>query len=103
VGPGVSSTTKLRDQTAYFKYDGARGDAMLAALDKATEAIAGGDAQGGDKKARKLYRTARDWLTRYVDTTHVLQSAGTIPEGTATFLVDGATALIEELDKLIDP
>jgi Alpha/beta hydrolase domain len=103
VGPGVSSITKLRDQTAYFQYDAGRAKVLLEALDKATEAIATGDAQGGDKKARKLYSTARDWLTRYVDRVHDLQDAGTIPAATAGYLVDGANALIEEVDQLIGP
>ena len=103
VGPGVDSTTKLRDQTAYFHYNGARGDALLTALDDATKAIAEGDAEKSAKKARTRYASAHDRLTRYVDTVHALQTARTIPAPTAGYLVDAATSLIGQVDALIGP
>jgi len=77
-----------------------RGEALVDALDKATLAIAQGDAEGGTK-GRKLYGTVRNWLTRYVDGVHDLQARGTIPGWTAGYLVDAAAPLIGRLDALI--
>lgn len=99
-GAVCRAAEELRTWTAAFLIRPPFGEELLKSVDKATQALAGGDGQSGTR-ARLDYQKARHFVDQYTRSLERLAADGTVMPSIAAVLLGDAAALGSAIDALM--